>query len=105
MRIKREGVPAQGPSPWMDSKTSAMCMVLPWSGGFVGGAGVFVSVFREADQEAGDGGECDMELVDVLGGGVEVGEFLGAWLTGGRDEFEEGFVDELVISGGDDECE
>jgi hypothetical protein len=26
VRINSEGVPAQGPSPWMDSKISAICM-------------------------------------------------------------------------------
>jgi hypothetical protein len=78
-------------------------MVLPWSGALVGGAGGCARAVWQADQDAGGGGECDMELVDVSRGGVELEEFLGACFARGRDQFEEWFIDELVICCGDEQ--
>ena len=48
VRIKRERVPAHGPSPWIDSKISAICMVKNCRGLAVGD-GMVTTVPCDAD--------------------------------------------------------
>lgn len=55
----------------------------------------------QADKNTGYGGKPNVDLIDSAGSRVQAIEFLGARFSWWSDEFEQWFVDELVVCDGE----
>jgi len=55
----------------------------------------------QADENTGNGSEPHVELIHKAGSRMQAIEFLGPRFAWGSDEFEQWFVDELVVCYGD----